>query len=65
MEGTPDKPEGTEQHPPDQNSERQGPASEPEPASKEGGKVEPATPEPRPETAPGEPGITNPKQGKV
>jgi hypothetical protein len=65
MDRTPDKPEGAAQHPPEENAERQGPASEPEPASKDSGEVEPSTPEPRPETGPGEPGITSPKQGRA
>jgi hypothetical protein len=61
---TPDKPEGTEQHPPNVNPGRQGPDE----ASDQGAEPQtrpPATGEPRPEASPGEPGVTSPKQGKV
>jgi hypothetical protein len=64
MAKTPDKPEGTEQHPPGRDPARQGPddgrrkAAEPQTRP-------PATGEPRPEASPGEPGVTSPKRGKV
>jgi len=60
---TPDKPAGTETHPPGSNPERQGPGGKPEGTGQE--QREPKTPEPRPETGLGAPGISRPKQGKV
>jgi hypothetical protein len=63
MPETPDKPAGTESHPPDENPERQGP----ERGRPKGTPAEEPPPdrEPRPEASPGEPGITSPKQGRV
>jgi len=64
MTRTPDKPAGTETHPPGRNPERQGPGSDA--ADKPGGKrPKPASDEPRPEASPGAPGISGPKRGKV
>jgi hypothetical protein len=64
MDETPDKPEGAEQHPADENPERQGPGGPP-PAEDESGGDEATGNEPRPEASPGEPGVTSPKQGRV
>jgi len=63
MAETPDKPAGTESHPPDENPERQGPR--PDRPEETGGEQAPPDREPRPEASPGEPGVTSPKQGKV
>jgi hypothetical protein len=64
MSKTPDKPEGTEQHPPGRNPARQGPDK----GHREDAGPEtrpPGTGEPRPEASPGEPGVTSPKQGRI
>ena len=61
MDQEQDKPEGTEQHEPGSDPERHGPGEE----SAEDQATEtdpPATGEPRPDEAPGRPGITNPKR---
>jgi hypothetical protein len=63
MERTPDKPPGTEQHPPGENPERQGPGAPTEQAPPDAER--PQTGEPPPEASPGEPGVTNPKRGKI
>lgn len=61
---TPDKPDGTEKHPPGRNPSRQGPGEGDEKQAQR--KQRPAaTGEPRPEASPGEPGVTAPKRGKV
>jgi hypothetical protein len=63
MAETPDKPAGSESHPPGVNPARQGPSQ-----GKEEAPQRPPTPkerEPRPEASPGEPGVTSPKRGKV
>ncbi|MDQ2699737.1 MAG: hypothetical protein M3Y23_00230 [Actinomycetota bacterium] len=59
---TPDKPAGTELHPPNTNFARQGPGGGP---GKPAGALKanrPATGQPRPEAGPGERGVTNPKR---
>lgn len=63
MDKTPDKPRGSERHPPGRNPERQGP----DPGQADDRREEPSrdTAEPHPEEAPGRPGVTRPKQGKV
>ena len=63
MAGTPDKPEGTETHPPDRNPGRQGPEKDGQ--ERPGRDERPKNTEPRPEASPGEPGVTSPKRGKV
>jgi hypothetical protein len=63
MSETPDKPTGTETHPPDSNPERQGPEQD-RPQSPRPEEAPPDN-EPRPEASPGEPGVSGPKRGKV
>ena len=60
MSETPDKPAGTEKHPPDANPERQGPGRDmPEKSAPD---EAPPDKEPRPEASPGEPGVSGPKR---
>ena len=56
-----DRPAGTEEHPPAENPERQGPdgAEEEEQAPSA---PPPSTGEPAPEGSPGEPGVTSPRR---
>jgi hypothetical protein len=63
MPETPDKPAGTESHPPDVNPERQGP--NPDRPRNPKGDQPPKDKRPSPEASPGMPGIPGPKQGKV
>jgi hypothetical protein len=65
MDRTPDKPAGTEQHPPDVNPARQGPGEGKPRRDEQSEKRPPGTGEPRPEASPGEPGVSGPKQGKI
>ena len=62
MDDTPDKPAGTEQHPPDRNPARQGPGEGggAESPIEEGGQRTDATPPD--DAAPGERGVTAPKR---
>ena len=58
---TPDKPAGTEQHPPDSNPGRQGPGDDGAPSAP-GSEDERNDHEPPAESGPGEPGIPAPRR---
>ncbi len=60
MEETPDKPPGTEQHPPDEEPARQGPGGEP-PRQPTKEQTEPPE-QPAPESAPDEEGVSSPER---
>lgn len=65
MEGTPDKPEGTEQNSPGRNPERQGPGDgDGDPGAGGPRQPDPGN-EPPDEAAPGERGVTAPKRGTM
>jgi hypothetical protein len=66
MGDQPDKPEGTEQHPPNVNPARRGPGEDGAEGSSRGkDPPPPASGEPRPEASPGERGVSGPKRGKM
>jgi hypothetical protein len=61
MSDTPDKPEGTEQHPPNHDPARQGPDRSERPERDEAGQQRQDAGPPQ-EGSPGEPGVTTPKR---
>jgi len=63
-ESTPDKPAGTEQHPPNTNPARQGPGTPPVSPKQafQNNAQAPATGKPAPGASPGQPGVPHPKR---